>query len=187
MGNNKIFKIHKEVLMQSPFFANALKPEWASMREGKPIDLTDADADIFHAYVQWLYTHHIDTTFDTVQWAKGYVLGEMLMDLEYQDQVLEIFVRDCEARQKFPVGSQINVIYNGTTESSPARKVLIDFFCWNNSSKWLDNRDYANTAPADFVNDLLRALLSLKNEPVGEKPWVGDMSTYFVGSRKKAE
>jgi len=185
--NALTFTVHKNVLLQSPFFANALKPEWVSARDGKPIDLTDIESDIFGAYVQWLYTHHIDTTFDTTKWAKEYVLGEKLMDMEYQDQVLEVMVRECEAAQKFPAASQINIIYDGTTESSPARKLLIDFFCWNGGSQWLNNRDYANTAPADFVNELLRALMSLKSWAEGERPWVGDISTYFVGSRKKAE
>jgi hypothetical protein len=52
------FSVHKDVLLQSPFFANALKPEWASMRkDGQPIGFRDAEPDVFGAYVQWLYTH----------------------------------------------------------------------------------------------------------------------------------
>jgi len=92
--------VHKDVLLQSPFFANALKPEWCDQHGDKPIELEDEDPNKFAAYVQWLYTHQIDTKFDTMKWATMYVLGEKLMDLEFQDDVLEVLMRGCDARKE---------------------------------------------------------------------------------------
>ena len=186
--NALTFTVHKNVLLQSPFFVNALKPEWVSAREGKPIDLTDVDSDTFATYVQWLYSHQIDTTYDTEKWAKGYVLGEKLMDMEYQDQVLEVLMRECEAEEQFPVGSQINIIYDGTTANSPARKLLVDFFCMAGDESWISDTDYANEAPRDFINDLLTAFIAIRRRGFRGSPrWATDPSAYFVGSRKKTE
>lgn len=44
------------------------------------------------------------------------------------------------------------------------------------------------TATADFINDLLLALMLDKKDINGEKgvgPWVADPATYFFGTRKK--
>ncbi|KAF2827202.1 hypothetical protein CC86DRAFT_263989, partial [Ophiobolus disseminans] len=113
----------------STFFQNTLKPEWASMREGKPIDLKEEHLSTFEAYVQWLYTHQVATTFDTTKWAEAYVLGEKLMDAEYQDTILEKIMRGCEEKRNFPGEPQLAIIYNGTPMGSPARKLLVDFYC----------------------------------------------------------
>lgn len=50
LANFVTVSVHKAVLLQSPFFRNGFKPEWASVREGKPIDLKDEDAETFGAY-----------------------------------------------------------------------------------------------------------------------------------------
>jgi hypothetical protein len=69
-----LFNVHKNVLLQSPFFINALKSEWAVMREGDLVGLTDERPAIFKAYVQWLYSHQVDDTYDTIKRARMYVL-----------------------------------------------------------------------------------------------------------------
>lgn len=155
------------------------------MHEGKPIDLTDENPIIFKAYVQWLYSHHIDTTHDTIKWAHMYVLGERLMDLEFQDLVLETMARECSKRREYPTfGGPIDIIYNGTLAGSPARKLLVDFYCCAGGSTWVEDEDYASEAPAEFVNDLIRGLMANKKKGKGEYPWEADRAAYFVGSRK---
>jgi hypothetical protein len=49
------------------------------------------------------------------------------MDAEHQDMILEIMMRECENKNRFPSTNQINIIYDGTTKNSPARKLLVDF------------------------------------------------------------
>ncbi|KAL5113617.1 hypothetical protein ACEQ8H_008510 [Pleosporales sp. CAS-2024a] len=185
VGKSDPFTVHKSVLLQSPYFQNALKPEWTSAREGKPIDLSDQDPSTFEEYVQWLYSHHIDTsTAESVQLAKMYALGETLMHVEFQDAVIEALMTICEERDKYPTGEQINIIYEGTMPNSPARKLLVDFFCWEGGEKWIEGEDFANTKPTEFVNDLMYQLLKNRRTPKGESPWTKDPKAYFIGPRK---
>jgi hypothetical protein len=107
-----------------------LKPEWVSAREGRPIDLKNEDLNIFTTYLQYLYTHQIDTSSDLETLADTYVLGEMLMDLEFQDVVLDILMYECEKRKHYADMVLIKIIHNGTTDGSPARKLLVDLYYW---------------------------------------------------------
>jgi len=81
------------------------------------------------------------------------------------------------------------VLYNGTTEESPARKLIIDYYCWAGTGDWVAKKvNLGETATADFINDLLLALMLDKKDINGEKgvgPWVADPATYFFGTRKK--
>jgi hypothetical protein len=173
-----LFNVHKNVLLQSPFFAIALRPEWAAMREGDPMDRTDERPTIFKAYLQWLYSHRVDDTYDTIEWARMYVLGEKFMDLELQDSVLETKARGCQAKNSYlSFSSTIEIIYDGTLPASPARKLLVDFYCWAGGSKWAEDRDFAGRAWAEFVNDLIRELMASKGTVKKGYPWVKDLAS----------
>jgi hypothetical protein len=74
-AGERIFHIHDDVLQQSLFFINALKPECFSGRNGKPIDLSNENAITFAAYQQYLYSHQIDTTLNEHLWYRMYILG----------------------------------------------------------------------------------------------------------------
>jgi hypothetical protein len=180
-----LFSIHKNVLLRSPFFANALKPEWASMREGRPIDLEDTDSETFAAYGQWLYSHQLNPALMEIaksDWAKAYVLGETLMDLEYQDAVLSALITRCRAEKLFPTGAQIEIVYAGTTQGSPMRKLLVDFFCWAGGEHWAHT---GAELPTDFTTSVLGELMGKRRIPQGEKPWVRTPSVYMVGNKKE--
>lgn len=190
VGHNAMFRVHENVLRQSPFFANALKPEWASEREGKPIDLAEEDPDTIAAYVQWLYTHQVDPAWDHYKWANNYVLGEKMMDREFQDDVLETLMPVCVATKRFPARrTSIRTIYHGTPQGSLARKLVVDVWCSGSPDpEILLGQDPARTVPADFVNDLLVALFQTKADPCARKnPFYCDSAVYMAGSRKKQE
>jgi hypothetical protein len=184
VGTTSIFRVHEDVLRQSPYFVNALKPEWRAAREGKPIGLEDEDPDIFAGYVQWLYTHQVDTKFNTVKRAEMYVLGEVLMDNAFQNAVLGTMIRRVEAKHHYPIGEEIDIIYNGTNEGSPARRLLVDYYVWGAGSSWVKGYDMANTRPTDFINNLLLALVTRRPalclNGKGEKTWISDVSKYFI-------
>ncbi|KAF2026832.1 hypothetical protein EK21DRAFT_29268, partial [Setomelanomma holmii] len=131
------FFVHKDVLNKSLFFNNALKPEWESMREGKPIDVADHAPATFEAYLKWLYSHVVPTASD-LSYVRMYVLGEQLADLEFQDAVISILIDHCIQMKSYPVhvdGTEL--IYSGTAPISPARRLLVDFCCYAGSPKWL--------------------------------------------------
>lgn len=171
------------MLAQSPYFANALKPEWASMREG-PIDLKDADSEAFAPYVQWLYAHaKPKVVVGSMTWAKAYVLGERLMDPEYQYAILAALINECKEEDAFPTGGdEITIIYAGTPSDSPARKLLVDFFCYEGLPSWVADEDFARNGPADFVNDVLLELMRKKNIPSGPRPWEKSPASYMIGT-----
>ncbi|KAH5428841.1 hypothetical protein HBI67_173660 [Parastagonospora nodorum] len=124
---------------------------WAAGRQGRPIDLKEHDPDTFAGYVQWLYSHNADTTFDTIKWARMYVLDEKFMDAEFQDTVLQTLMTGCNASKMFPTTA----------------------------------RDFANTMPADYVNDLLLELMCSRKNLGGDRPWSVQQSAYFMGSKRK--
>jgi hypothetical protein len=181
------FRVHEAIIRQSTFFVNALKPEWTSAREGRPIDLKDEDPDIFAAYVQWLYTHQLDSTFSTIKWSKMYALGGKFMDLEFQDVVLDLLICQCDKYAKYPGQKQVSIIYEGTTTGSPARRLLVDQFSWVGGESWVKGQNLASKHPPEFINDLLEALMVNKKKLIGDRPWVADKTAYFVGSRKKSQ
>ncbi|KAH3970819.1 hypothetical protein HBI56_188840 [Parastagonospora nodorum] len=158
---------------------------WAAGRQGRPIDLKEHDPDTFAGYVQWLYSHNADTTFDTIKWARMYVLDEKFMDAEFQDTVLQTLMTGCNASKMFPTKGQISIIYNGTVEDSLARELLVDLYCRFSSIDWIEARDFANTMPADYVNDLLLELMCSRKNLGGNRPWSVQPSAYFMGSKRK--
>jgi hypothetical protein len=184
---NKTLHAHEGVLRQSLFFANVLKPEWVSAREGKPIDLKNEDLHIFTAYLQYLYTHHIDTSSDLETLADMYVLGEVLMDLEFQDVILEILMYECEKRKHYVDMVLIEIIYNGTADGSPARELLVDLYYWGGPETWAKIKNDALREVPEFYNDAVDALMSDNRPSHSQKTWVTDKAAYFVGARKKTE
>jgi hypothetical protein len=88
---------------------------------------------MFTAYVQWLYTHQIDTaSFDLREWATSYVLGEQLMDRDFQNAVMcTIYPKLTSARfgnsKSSSLRGLINILYEGTLVGSSARKSMADF------------------------------------------------------------
>ncbi|KAH7085231.1 hypothetical protein BKA63DRAFT_559873 [Paraphoma chrysanthemicola] len=185
LKSGNIISVHKNVLLQCTFFANALMPEWIAAREGKPIDLSDVESEFFAAYVQWLYTHHVHVSFDTTKQAGAelYVLGERLMDLEFQDAIMSAMIARCEI--DWPSNIEVCIIYEGTTAASPARRLMVDIFCREGDEDWIDSED-GDKLPIDFHRDLARALMKKPDLPDRNRPWNVDRSAYYVGVGKKA-
>jgi len=181
----KIFHVHKEVLVDAPFFKNTMKPEWSRQEDKVPVDLTDEDSTIVEIYLKWLYSHNLPTDFGSGfhQIFLLYVLGEKLMHCTFQDAVLRGLIETCESLQSVPNGSTIKILYNGTTAGSPARQLMVDMYCWRGEAKWADNR--FDDAPAEFMRDCMRALMGVRKVPQGEVPWEKDVAQYFLGSKDK--
>jgi hypothetical protein len=110
----------------------------------------------------------------------------MLMDLEYQDTILSTLIAKCEEKWEFSTEHVIfNTIYACTPVHSPARKLLVDFFCYAGGANFVDDRNIAQDYPADFVNSVLRDLLDKREVPDGLRPWVASLESYIVGTRQK--
>jgi hypothetical protein len=179
--NDETYRIHKTVICStSEFFKNAVKLEWAG-RDGKPIDLGHESREIFDIYLGWLYAkdlHGIDEDGAKAwtQLTKSYVLGEKFMDSRFQASIIRemIRMRMYSEAQVYPSIQDINRIYDGTVESSPARRFMVDLCVWKDGgAPWNNKIKIASDLHEDFADDLLTALLDQRKPPAGKSraPW----------------
>jgi hypothetical protein len=188
VGAGKIkFRVFEAVIRKSStFFDNAMKRDWATSRpEPRLIDLTDQDPEIFKIYLHWLYfktfptvlteNSATNTTSNTefVTLGKCYVMGEMLMDIGFKNAVLDALLDSItnqpyyEAR--FPGQHAIGIIYDGTLEGAPARRLLVDLWVTEATENWAEYM--TSDMPAAFTQDLARALLGRKRKKSLGRSW----------------
>ncbi|KAH7341159.1 hypothetical protein BKA66DRAFT_434772, partial [Pyrenochaeta sp. MPI-SDFR-AT-0127] len=167
------------------FFINAMKPEWRK-DPSKPIDLSAEDPAVFETYAQYLYTHKVvfkgsaGNSFNHV--AALYVLGGFLKDVSFQNFITGALIRHCNATQRFPPETAVEIIYQGTTSGSPFRRLLVDIWAYAASSGWIASRGLVASTSVDFVEDVVKALLEVREKPAGSRPrpWVAEPKSYNV-------
>lgn len=160
----------------SEFFEAALRKEWKEGLE-KTIELPEDDAKVFNKYHGWLYTRRLatpeggyaglDQSFTML--AKLYVLGEKLLDRDFQNSVSDALVsatRDERGPRghgsgykgrSFPGPKIIRIVYEGTTTGSPMRRLLTDFYVRHGAGQWI-REDGVDKWPQEFLYDLSAAL-----------------------------
>ncbi|KAF2827201.1 hypothetical protein CC86DRAFT_257742, partial [Ophiobolus disseminans] len=101
----------------------------------------DEDLTVVEIYFKWLYSRNLPVSnhTDHVQYSRLYVLGEKLMNEAFQNAVIDDYAEASHAQDEWPTRSAVRVIYDGTTTESPARRLLIDMYCWHGDEKWVDN------------------------------------------------
>ena len=161
------FYIHPSVISQtSDFFKAALKKEWAEGQE-RIIKLPEDDPVIFETYVQWLYTGTIfcktrEEYHNYNLLADLYIQGEKLIDTFFQDAVVNAIVAatrsyDVDGSRSWPGERTVNIIYENTTEGSPARKLMLDIWHDQADSSW--RCESTKTLTQEFLADLTFALI----------------------------
>ncbi|CAN9079425.1 unnamed protein product [Alternaria alternata] len=100
---NEVVHVHEFLISSSSeFFKNATKPEWRT--ESRPIDLSDEQPHIFKRYCQWLYSGHIAPDLPEKSilqcLAYMYVLGEKIVDHEFQNAVIQAIISDMGRKNK---------------------------------------------------------------------------------------
>ncbi|KAI4927645.1 hypothetical protein J4E85_006157 [Alternaria conjuncta] len=205
ISDQRIFHVHKSVLCKtSAFFQNATKPEWTGPTP-RPTDLSDELPEIFHLYVQWLYSGKIaveitpssdsDTdvrkheNVDYHSLIQSYILGEKLMDTTFHNAVLQCLIECVEQADCFPGDRTIRTAYKRTIKHSPLRKLLVDFWVWHGDSEGAAD-DMNASLGTDFTNDLLKAMLEARPSPDTNKakvqpPWLTHPEIYSIKDNKK--
>lgn len=168
------FFVHPSLLEHSEFFQSALKREWVEGQE-RAIHLPDDDSAAFYTYVQWFYT---GTIFSKAEGPHGYsnypflgklyVLGDKILDHNFQDTVTNAFV--AATRQpgeggtiRLPAADVASQIYQGTPKKSPACRLMVDIFVTHGAAVWLERFvDNTSVLDAEFLLDLSMALLNTK-------------------------
>ncbi|KAF2007736.1 hypothetical protein P154DRAFT_419660, partial [Amniculicola lignicola CBS 123094] len=182
--DKKSFHVHELAICdRSEFFRNAMKPEWASQRQdGRIVELPEDDPEAFSFYMIWLYSGRIPTLPDphvpptseshhTLAYA--YVLGERLLDNDFKNAIADTYVLYARgmppAKRFYPSNEEIRVIYEGTRESSPLRKLLVDIWACRGKHEWIENDP---DLPKDFMVEITKALLKARtNFDSVSRPW----------------
>ena len=69
-----------------------------------------------------------------------------------------------------PVAEAVNIIYDGTPEDSPARKLLIDIWHDRAHEHWITKFSDTKLYP-DFLEDMVKALLRSRDHPSPGRHW----------------
>lgn len=155
------FYVHKSVVSRSEFFEKALKSEWKE-GQGRRILLPEDDPETFQAYLHWVYTGRIYSGQKPsyVVLAKSYAWAEKLLDKELKDRLLDAMVTTCRERDEkglrnFPGTDAISIIYAATTESSPARRMMVDMYVSHGAESWTVSVEHG----IELLVDVTKALL----------------------------
>jgi hypothetical protein len=165
----------------SGFFRAALKKQW-SEGQSRVIKLPEETTVNMQHYIEYVFsgkppTHSLSasmTTFGPEPWRRAqllaslYVLGERMLNPRFQNDVIkELFrLNHFEAGTgnrmftPFTSASPVNIIYQGTTESSPARRLMVDFATGYALQHWLLDDGLDPTFVLDFTWALLRKVHS---------------------------
>jgi hypothetical protein len=177
------FLIPKSVICRtSDFFKNAAKPEWEGEHGPRPIVLDEDTLKVFQLYTVWLYNGSIERADSSMKtWdplSQAYIMGERFMDTAFQATILAAMIHRLNAGRK-PDIHTVNDIYGGTSDPSPARRLMIDIILWMNRDCLRHVENPADELHEDLVRDLLKALLAVPVSLKSGAPWTADPSKYF--------
>jgi hypothetical protein len=156
----------------------------------EPIDLTHEDPSIVKSYLTWINTGKVSNQkqprwFSSDKKVKHlalcYGLGERLQDVKYRNDILCKIQYHVVTEGLFPSDSAVAIIYENTKRGSPARQMMVDFWAYEGSEDWLQSKTIRSAIHLEFLEDLVPALLRLREKPVGEsRPWVDTADAYLV-------
>ena len=152
------FTVHEHYLTcTSEFFAAALKRAWVE-GQTRTVKLPEKNPIHFAYYLDWIYTRKLPTSRYQEKSPSGaepivlpisyidsyvilshlYVLGERMLDRVFRNALLGAIIRVMRLEQSpeslaiaadaRPPLEVVNIIYQGTTSISPARRLLVDWF-----------------------------------------------------------
>jgi hypothetical protein len=100
--------------------------------------------------------------------SKCYVMDEKFMDIAFKNTVLAALMdaHDNQPfyRSRYPGQPAINIIYGGTLESSPARRLLVDIWVDSAVDDCLEVKHLNDYLHHSFVLEFPRALLGRKSK-----------------------
>jgi hypothetical protein len=148
-NHHKIIVHRHSITRTSEFFAAALKKDWTE-GQTRTIELPEEIPEHMEYYCEYLYSSELPTKCSTHMkdgdnmeagfelFANLYVLGERRMDTKLRNAVAHEILRiqalslvntgDFGARMApcVPSTAAVNIIYQGTPERSPARRLMVD-------------------------------------------------------------
>ena len=172
--------VHENLICaSSDFFKKATRGEWKESRE-RSVRLEIFEEEVFQIYIHWLYRHTLPVRVDEpglvgndeyLQLAKAYVLGDYLLDTNFQDAVIDAIIEKTGSKVRddqcwYPVGTVIRYVYDNTLESNMARKLLVDLYAARGKGSWLREWATEEDLPKEFLFDVAVAVLDLRPQLV---------------------
>ena len=117
-----------------------------------------------------------------------YVLGEKLMDVVYQNAVMEALIQCKADGAAWPSDYAVRTAYKYTSNDSAIRRLVVDHYVWAAAQDWIED-DHISATCTEFVNDLLKALFKHRVKPAEdcERPWVKKPKSYRIKENKETK
>lgn len=119
--------------------------------------------------MNWLYTGQLSSKSnaakpDEPHLVHLYVLGEKLLDTNFQDRVIDAIVAaarqpDESGHRQIPDEVSVNYIYQNSPKGSPARKLMVDIWLTDSGDDWLEDV-HPDKMDHDFMFDIAAATLA---------------------------
>ena len=105
--------------------------------------------------------------------AHAYVLGERLLDTPFKNAIADAYVLYARgsppAKRYYPSNEEIRILYEGTSEGSPIRKLLVDIWYCRGKVEWIENDA---DLPQEFLAAVVRELFRVRvNVDQLSRPW----------------
>lgn len=180
----KQFCVHKDLICaRSPFFQAALSNSWKEASE-RTVSLPEDDTKAFELYLNWLYTQKLtskpqsaDASTRRTEFlllAKCVTLGEKLQDVRFKNALIDTLMaiseeRDGKGSKWFPGADAISDIYEGTPQTAPIRRLLVDLWFWHGQRHWTKtyNEDQFHKT---FLFDMLAKTFLERAQPSSNSP-----------------
>ncbi|KAK4613844.1 hypothetical protein CLAFUW4_09110 [Fulvia fulva] len=167
------FHVHEDVVKEkSNFLKAAFDRRW---REGQSrvLELPEDTPATISAYLEWLYSRSIQpppvepgTGHRFERLVRLYVFGKKIQDDAFCDAVMRLMAQKCDQEHEedeecvawVPNQDDIELLYAGTPQGSPARRFLVDVHLACADADWLDENEEEGENPRELLLDLSRAL-----------------------------
>jgi hypothetical protein len=184
----RTYYVHQNLITaRSEYFKRATNGKWQESDE-RTVNLREDVPDIFEIYLNLLYTGTLatkkplfgrtDADNEYTILAQVYVLAEKLQDTEAKNSVSEailLLTRELTTPwSRVPINA-VEVIYDGTPDSSQARRLFVDLFADHGGDDWLPAEA---DIPHDFLYDLSIRLFKQRGHSGAKTTIICPLSAY---------
>lgn len=166
-NNRRAYCAHKGMLsLYSGYFTAALSDSWRDTHSGV-LKLESEDADLFGAFVLWLYSGKI--TDGSMKVNQGFIVDIWLfadrrnIPLLMNEMVDELH-RSIGDNWTIPA-HRLHTIYEHTPERSALRRLLMYSMCRLSGPRLLGTKVHTDEFPREAMVNLLRLMLAIPREP----------------------
>jgi hypothetical protein len=114
--------------------------------------------------------------------ASLYVFGERVMDGLFQDAIISALIDHCTRTNKTVSLSLVRIIYQGTTSSSPARRLMVDVCEFDSGPKANKLQFLEVDKDGEFMLDLIVAMAKHRKPACGVSGYLGSKNLILTSS-----